>query len=57
VNAAQQAWCEGNVYLTDSKGKETKVDKTFVFRKCRDGRLRLCVHHSSLPAEPAAGGN
>jgi hypothetical protein len=28
------------------------VEKTFVFRKCRDGRLRLRVHHSSLPAKP-----
>lgn len=37
----------GNVYLTDSKGAEVKVDKTFVFRRGRDGRLRLCVHHSS----------
>lgn len=42
----------GNVYLTDSKGNETTVDKTFVFRKGRDGKLRLCVHHSSLPVEP-----
>jgi hypothetical protein len=41
----------GNVYLIDPAGKETKVDQTFVFRKGRDGRLRLCAHHSSLPIE------
>ena len=43
----------GNVYLTDVKGEKVTVDKTFVFRKCADGKLRLIVHKSSLPFEPA----
>lgn len=43
----------GNVYLTNSKGDEVMVDKTFVFRKCSDGKLRLCVHKSALPFDPA----
>ena len=43
----------GNVYLTNSKGDEVMVDKTFVFRRCSDGKLRLCVHKSSLPFDPA----
>jgi hypothetical protein len=38
----------GNVWLIDIHRNKTTVDKTFVFRRCRDGRLRLCVHHSSL---------
>lgn len=42
----------GNVYLTNAKGDEVMVDKTFVFRRCRDGRLRLCVHKSALPFDP-----
>jgi hypothetical protein len=42
----------GNVYLTNSKGEEVKVDKTFVFRRCSDGRLRLCAHKSALPYDP-----
>lgn len=42
----------GNVYLTDSKGNEVMVDKTFVFRRCKDGKLRLCVHKSALPFDP-----
>lgn len=42
----------GNVYLTNSKGEEVMVDKTFVFRKCQDGKLRLCVHKSALPYDP-----
>lgn len=43
----------GNVYLTNSKGEEVMVDKTFVFRRCEDGKLRLIVHKSALPFEPA----
>lgn len=42
----------GNVYLTNAKGEEVKVDKTFVFRRCKDGKLRLCVHKSALPFDP-----
>jgi len=42
----------GNVYLTNAKGEEVVVDKTFVFRRCKDGRLRLCVHKSALPFDP-----
>lgn len=42
----------GNVYLTNAQGGEVMVDKTFVFRKCKDGKLRLCVHKSALPFEP-----
>ncbi len=42
----------GNVSLTSKDEKTTKVDKTFVFRRGGDGKLRLCVHHSSLPFAP-----
>jgi len=30
------------------------VDKTFVFKKDPDGKLRLIVHKSSLPYKPDA---
>jgi hypothetical protein len=43
----------GNVYLTSATGDEVMVDKTFVFRKCADGKLRLIVHKSALPFDPA----
>ena len=43
----------GNVYFSNTKGEEVMVDKTFVFRRCNDGKLRLCVHKSSLPFEPS----
>lgn len=42
----------GNVYFRNAAGEELMVDKTFVFRRCSDGRLRLCTHHSSLPYAP-----
>jgi hypothetical protein len=43
----------GNFYLTDSEGKEITVEKTMVFRRCSDGKLRLCAHKSALPYDPA----
>ena len=42
----------GNVYLTNSQGQEVMVDKTFVFRRGKDGKLRLCTHKSALPFVP-----
>ena len=42
----------GNVYLRNAAGEELMVDKTFVFRRCSDGRLRLCAHKSALPYAP-----
>jgi hypothetical protein len=42
----------GNVYLRNAAGDEVTVDKTFVFRRCADGRLRLCAHKSALPYAP-----
>jgi hypothetical protein len=43
----------GNVWVTDKEGNETMVDKTFVFKKGGDGKLRLIVHKSALPFTPA----
>jgi hypothetical protein len=42
----------GNVYLTDKEGNEIMVDKTWVFRKGKDGKLRIIVHKSALPFSP-----
>ena len=44
----------GNVYLISENNEEVKVDKTFVFRRCADGQLRLCAHKSALPFTPPA---
>jgi hypothetical protein len=43
----------GNVYLTNADGDRVTVDKTFVFHRGPDGKLRLIVHKSSLPFDPA----
>jgi hypothetical protein len=42
----------GNVYLTAKDGSQVTVDKTFVFKKGEDGKLRLIVHKSALPFTP-----
>ena len=42
----------GNVWVTDKTGKEVMVDKTWVFRKGDDGKLRIIVHKSALPFSP-----
>jgi hypothetical protein len=39
----------GNVLFTDKDGKTTTVDKTWQFFKDDNGKLRIIVHHSSLP--------
>jgi hypothetical protein len=42
----------GNVWVTDKTGKEVMVDKTWVFKKGKDGKLKIIVHKSSLPFAP-----
>ena len=42
----------GNVWVTDKTGKEIKVDKTWVFKKGKDGKLKIIVHKSALPFAP-----
>jgi hypothetical protein len=44
----------GHVILTDESGKETKVEKTWVFRRGDDGKLRIVLHKSTIPFSPAS---
>ena len=39
----------GNVMITGKDGKVTTVDKTWQYRKDAAGKLRIVLHHSSLP--------
>jgi hypothetical protein len=39
----------GKVLITDKAGKVTEVDKTWAFKKDDAGKLRIVLHHSSLP--------
>ncbi|MFN4079536.1 MAG: hypothetical protein ACK4NS_01435 [Saprospiraceae bacterium] len=43
----------GNVWVTGKDGKEVMVDKTWVFKKGNDGKLRIIVHKSALPFSPS----
>lgn len=43
----------GNYYFTDANtGKEVKVEYTFGYIRGEDGKLRINLHHSSLPYTP-----
>lgn len=42
----------GWVSLTDAEGQVTTVDKSFGYKRDTDGRLRIVLHHSSLPYQP-----
>ena len=44
----------GNVYLTNDKGEQTMVDKTFVFKFNKEGKPVIIVHKSALPYTPPA---
>ena len=47
------AIAQGNYYFTDAKtGQEVKVEFTFGYIKDDKGKLRIFLHHSSLPYEP-----
>ena len=43
----------GSVSFTDKHGIVTRVDKSWGYKKDADGTLRIVLHHSSLPFEPA----
>jgi hypothetical protein len=45
----------GKVMITNKKGEVTTVDKTWTFVKDGSGKLRIMVHHSSLPYVAAKG--
>ena len=45
----------GNYYFTDAtNGGETKVEYTFGYTRCDDGKVRIFLHHSSVPFEVKA---
>ncbi len=44
-----RALAMGNYFFTDTNGQDTKVEYTFGYRKDSNGKLKIDVHHSSLP--------
>ncbi|MCG8306512.1 MAG: phosphoribosyl-AMP cyclohydrolase [Cytophagales bacterium] len=47
-----RALAMGNYFFTDLNGGETKVEFTFGYTKDENGKLRIDLHHSSLPFNP-----
>ena len=41
----------GRVMFTDKESNMVKVDKSFCFRRSQSGKLKIVLHHSSLPYE------
>ena len=39
----------GNYFFTDTNGDETKVEYSFGYMKDSNGKIRINLHHSSLP--------
>jgi len=35
-------------------GENTKVEYTFGYKRCKDGKVRIFLHHSSVPYSAAA---
>lgn len=53
ITDSDSAVAMGNYFFTPvGSDKETKVEYTFGYMKDGDGKLRINVHHSSLPFEP-----
>ena len=42
----------GWMFMTDTDGGVTTVDKSFGYRRDAQGTLRIVLHHSSLPYQP-----
>merc|ERR1719326_1729106 len=44
----------GDYVFTDAtSGDEVRVEYTFAYKRCDDGKVRICLHHSSVPYVPA----
>merc|ERR1719353_932173 len=41
------------VFVDATSGDEVRVEYTFAYKRCEDGNVRICLHHSSVPYSPA----
>ena len=37
------------VFTCSTSGEDTRVEYTFGYKRCADGKVRICLHHSSVP--------
>ena len=43
----------GDYVFTDAtSGDKVRVEYTFCYKRCEDGQVRICLHHSSVPYSP-----
>eukprot|EP00326_Haptolina_ericina_P007793 CAMPEP_0181202588 /NCGR_PEP_ID=MMETSP1096-20121128/18930_1 /TAXON_ID=156174 ORGANISM="Chrysochromulina ericina, Strain CCMP281" /NCGR_SAMPLE_ID=MMETSP1096 /ASSEMBLY_ACC=CAM_ASM_000453 /LENGTH=110 /DNA_ID=CAMNT_0023293127 /DNA_START=1 /DNA_END=333 /DNA_ORIENTATION=+ len=50
VETADVALAMGEYVFTDATdGSTAKVEYTFGYKRCGDGKVRICLHHSSVP--------
>lgn len=52
VTDEDSAMAMGNYFFTDTDGKEIKVEFSFGYIKDEDGKVRINLHHSSMPFSP-----
>ncbi len=52
IIAGNTATSMGHVKFTDKNGNVTVVDKTWTYARDGEGKLRIIVHHSSIPYSP-----
>jgi hypothetical protein len=43
------AFAMGNYFFTDYDGVETKVEYTLGYQRAQNGKLKIVLHHSSIP--------
>ena len=53
ILAENSATAMGNYFFTSPEGEETKVEYTFGYILDDENKLRINVHHSSIPANTA----
>merc|ERR1719486_1265287 len=41
------------IFVDATSGDEVRVEYTFCYKRCDDGEVRICLHHSSVPYVPA----
>ncbi|KZN65028.1 hypothetical protein [Pseudoalteromonas luteoviolacea] len=49
ITDGNSAMSMGNYYFTKTNGEEIKVEYSFGYIKGKDGKLKINLHHSSLP--------
>ncbi len=52
IARGETALAMGNYFFTAPDGAEVKVEYSFAYRKDDEGRLRIVLHHSSIPYRP-----